>query len=135
MTSVANTIIRPPFVANAGDGTLAFEIVEPWYRSLPVSCITGLGVSVDGAEVPAERLSIEIDGVVRSIGECADAWDRFWFIQDPAIVRVADVAASAGDEVSVEVALSLRIPYIMVGPDRALPRHVASTATFEVSAA
>lgn len=131
MTSITHIVLHPPFAARVEDGGLAFELHEPWYRSLPVSCLTGLDVSVEGADVAADRISITIDGVTRSVAECADAWEEFWFVQDPAVVRLAGV--EAGATARIRVHLAMRIPYIMVGPATALPHHATQEATFEVT--
>ena len=131
MTSITHIVLHPPFHARVQDGVLAFDLHEPWYRSLPVSCLTGLDVSGDGTNVPAARVSITIAGVTRSVAACADAWEEFWFVQDPAVVQVAGV--DVGPPARIGVHLAMRIPYIMVGPATALPHHAIQEETFEVT--
>jgi hypothetical protein len=131
VTSITHIVLHPPFTARVEADGLAFDLHEPWYRSLPVSCLTGLDVSVDGVDVPSDRVTIAIDGVTRTVAECADAWQEFWFVQDPAVVRLAGV--DAGPSARIRVHLALRIPYIMVGPATALPHHAIQEETFEVS--
>lgn len=133
MTSVTNILFHPPFRAMSRDGVFSFPMSEPWYRSLPVSCIAGLEVRVNGEEISPERIAIEIDGTKRSIAECADAVDAFWFIQDLATVHVSGVEVGATAQVFAH--LVTRIPYIMVGPTMALPHHTVQAQTFEVVSA
>ncbi len=131
MTSITGLVLRQPFTARVEDGNLAFGLAEPWYRSLPVSCITGLDVTVDGVAVPSDDLTITIGGVTRTLAECADAWEDFWFVQEPAVVRASGV--QPGDTARIGVHLAMRIPYIMVGPTTALPHHAFGEETFEVA--
>lgn len=131
MTSITDLVLHPPFRALAGDEGLRFDLSEPWYRSLPVSCIGGLEVQLDGVPVEPERIALRIDGVTRSIAECADAWQEFWFVQEPAQVTVQ--GAQVDERVRIGVHLAMRIPYIMVGPETALPHHVVQEETFEVT--
>ncbi|MGP8000810.1 MAG: DUF6379 domain-containing protein [Streptosporangiaceae bacterium] len=132
MTSLTNLVFRAPHRATARDDTLEFEIVEPWYRSLPISCITGLEVWIDGQSIAQAQLTLDIAGEQRSIAECADTWQQYWPIREPATVRVR--AVSVGPTARVKARLGLRIPYIMIGPETALPRHVVQEETFEVAA-
>jgi hypothetical protein len=131
VTSITGLVLHPPYTARVKDGALHFDLFEPWYRSLPVSCITGLDVTVDGAPVPAGDLSITIGGQTRTLAECAQAWEEFWFVQDPAVVRVPGVGT--GGHAHIGVHLSMRIPYIMIGPATALPHHAFGEETFEVT--
>ena len=131
MTSITGIVFHPPFAARAEDGGLSFPLSEPWYRSLPISCITGLDVTVDGKPVPGDQVSLTIAGTTRSVAECADVWEEFWFVQDPAVVHVAGV--QAGEKVRIGAHLVMRIPYIMIGPETALPNHAIQEEEFEVS--
>lgn len=133
MPSVTNIVFHPPFRATSADGVFSFPLSEPWYRSLPVSCIAGLEVRVNGEEIAPERIAIEIDGVRRSIAACADAVESYWFIQDSATVHIDGV--QVGETAHVVAHLVTRIPYIMVSPTMALPHHTVQAETFEVVSA
>jgi hypothetical protein len=135
MTSITQFCMREPYRATASDGTLAFPVVQPWYRSLPVSCLAGLDVTVDGEPVPPGDVTVEVEGIERTLDECAAAHDVVWFIQDAATVRVRGVEVGAGGTARIGVHMTTRVPYIMVGPDTALPKHTVQEATFEVVSA
>jgi hypothetical protein len=88
----------------------------PWYRSLPVSCVESVRVSVDGVPAPVRSVSVgDFAGRVEEAAGSEGSWD----LRDPLDV-VLDVAASPGETRAVEVALAVRIPYIQVAPGVAL---------------
>ena len=94
------------------DGRLRLAVHLPWYRSLPVSCLESIEVSVDGtpADVRSVRLP-DFDGAV-SDAAISDAW---WDIREPLVVSL-DAPARSGDELRLEVGVSVRIPYIQQAP-------------------
>jgi hypothetical protein len=133
MASITQFCMRAPYRAVVEDGRLAFPVVQPWYRSLPVSCLAGLDVTVDGDPVPAGDITVEVGGVERTLEECAAAHEAVWFIQDEATVRLRDV--EVGEAARIGVHMTTRVPYIMVGPGIALPKHTVQEETFEVVSA
>jgi len=80
----------------------------PWYRSLPLSSVD-LELTVDGAAVESERIRFCVNDRDYSLEELHDRYDEFWFVLDPARLRVAGVAPGTHE---VEVVLGLRIPYL-----------------------
>jgi hypothetical protein len=101
---------------SARDGRLAVAVRLPWYRSLPVSCVESVRVSVDGVPAPVRSVSVgDFAGRVEEAAGSEGSWD----LRDPLDV-VLDVAASPGETRAVEVALAVRIPYIQVAPGVAL---------------
>lgn len=131
MTSISDLVFHAPFVARVREGGLDVDLSMPWYRSLPISCLSGLEVKVDGRAVPADAITLTIGGVTRTVAECVDAWQEFWFVQDPATVHVDGVVPDGA--VRIAVHLLQRIPYLMVGPDAALPHHTIQEERFEVT--
>ncbi len=94
-----------------------FDIMVPWYRSLPVSSIVGFEVSLAGEPVPADRVRLSINGAESALEQLANRWDEFWFIQHPATVRGGlDEPLVEGREIDVAIAIEFRVPY-MVAPD------------------
>jgi hypothetical protein len=95
-----------------------------WYRSLPLSCVEDVAINIDGRAVPRDRLRVVRNGSELTLDELADKVDDWWFVQDPLTVRVPDPAPKRpGSEAEVSVHLATRIPYIIIGPDRALVQH------------
>jgi len=95
-----------------------------WYRSLPLSCVEDVAINIDGRDVPREQLRVLVGGGELTLDQLADKVDDWWFVQDPLTVRVPDAKPkTAGSEADVSVHLATRIPYIIIGPDRALVQH------------
>jgi hypothetical protein len=74
-----------------------------WYRSLPLSCVATLEVTADGEDVPFTFNGYTLD-------ELKDRWDEYWFVLDPATLRVRREIPT---EVSVRI--GVRIPYLPHG--------------------
>ncbi len=87
---------------------MELRVRSPWYRSLPLSSID-VALIVDGAEVPADRIRFCVEERDFTLDELHDLHDEFWFVLDPARLRVSGV--EPGDH-EVELTLSLRIPYL-----------------------
>ncbi len=92
-----------------------------WYRSLPLSCLQTLELSVGGAAVARADIRFAINGRERSLAELEELTGEDWFVQDPATLRVRrSPALRAGERVEVSLRLGNRIPYIVTGPASAL---------------
>lgn len=112
-------------------GTASIAVRLPWYRSLAPSTIEGVAISVNGEPVPSDAVTLEINGREDHLAEIAERWEETWFVQDRAIVRFPLDAAVINDPV-VSAAVTLRIPYILTGPDSALTRTTEETRTLTV---
>ncbi len=126
MPSLADRVIGSDTLTVDDTGAGTVEIRIPWYRSLAPSTVEVLEVSLDGAVVPQAALAVEINGRSSSLGALAQRWEETWFIQDSALVHLGQLPDLA-PEVELSVDLTVRIPYILVGPGAALRRHVRET--------
>jgi hypothetical protein len=98
LTSAPRMAGRPPALLD-GDGIAVRETGDgPWlsarvrltsYRSLPLSCLRELKVSLDGSGVDAGRVSFVLDGVSHRPQDLGDRIDLWWYILDSAELRVA----------------------------------------------
>ena len=84
----------------------------PWYRGLPLSSVVELAVAVDSQAAPPQAITIETDGVPRSLNEAAQVWNQSWYVLDDLVIRVAGVRLEDRDEHEVDLTLGLRIPYL-----------------------
>jgi len=92
-----------------------------WYRSLPFSCLEGIDLTIDDVPAPRDTLRVRIDDRELGLDDLPELDDEWWFVQDALTVLVpSDRAREQGAEVSVDVTLATRIPYIIIGPDTAL---------------
>jgi len=107
-------ILREDALTADGEGS-ALRLSLPWIRSLPLACLRGLRLEVDGSPVDDLRIRLadgdlapqELEGV-----------DRWWFVQDR-IVLVGLRALNPGAHLLV-VSFTLLIPYLPGGPDTPL---------------
>ena len=92
-----------------------------WYRSLPLSCLEDLQLSLDGQPVEASAISFGINGHSYRLDELADRVEEFWFILDPAVLSVhLPGRVRPGESHRLDVVFGLRAPYIPIGADRFL---------------
>jgi hypothetical protein len=88
-----------------------FKIRLPWYRSLPLSCVERLDVSIDGEAATRSDISLSIHGQEHTLQELLDLPDVWWFVLDTAEVRVCTRKVLAQGDHRIHVALGCRIPY------------------------
>lgn len=124
-----DTILIDDSLTARPDG-LAIGLKIPWYRSLWVSSVSDVVVRIDGQDVPKESLRAEINGGTFTIDELQDQWDQLWYLQDRLVVVVpSETPPSAGDEVDVEVTLSMRMPYMQIAPMVYVTNHATNHRT------
>ena len=119
MTMIEGTV--RPDALSASDGRLALAVHLPWYRSLPVSCLEELDVRLSGA--PAAVRSVSVGGFAGTVAEATDS-DAWWDLRDALDVSL-DVPARAGDVLTVEVEIAVRIPYMQQAPGVPLVQRAA----------
>lgn len=82
-----------------------------WYRSLPLSCVS-VSMAVDGLPVPEEHVRFHINDRDYALDELPELYDEFWFVLDPARLRVTPPEPLPVGEHDVEVDITTRIPYL-----------------------
>jgi hypothetical protein len=94
-----------------------FQICLMWYRSLPLSCIEKINLTLDRQLVDPRVIKFGINGHQYRLDELADLVEEFWFVQDSAslIVNQPD-SVTPGSTHEINVELSMRYPYIAIGP-------------------
>jgi hypothetical protein len=119
-----NSLFRETDVRRHPEG-LSVSIQLPWYRSLWLSAVDDVTATVDGVEIPRERLRFELQGRSFRIEELPEQWDTLWFLADrPDVVIPLDRVPEAGEQVSVEVVLTLRLLYMQIAPQRYVGNRV-----------
>lgn len=104
-----------------------------WYRSLPVSCIETLKMSLDGQPLDPSCLRFGVNGHQYKLEELADGVEEFWFIQDSAILSaVLPGKVSQVEAHKVNVEMAVRFPYIPIGPGKFLT-HIHNYSTEQVA--
>jgi hypothetical protein len=118
---------RPPvdraFLSNEGfrntvhQGRKGFELKVRLtsYRSLPLSCIEGIELSIDGQSVNSSDITLILDNHSYRLDELPHCSSIWWFILDFARLFVARESALAPGEHDVEGTLITVEPYITGG--------------------
>lgn len=95
------------------DGGFTFRLRMPWYRSLPLSSLEGLEVTLDGETLPSDELRISLDGAAYALTDLPPLHDRWWYVADAAGVRVPWAGNLGAGVHELDVTIALRIPYIV----------------------
>ena len=114
-----------------GDG-FAFGLRMPWYRALPLSCLEGLEVKLDGEAVPSDELRLSVGDATYALADLPPLYDEWWYVADAADVRAPRPGGVGEGEHELDVTIALRIPYIvesghpLVMRERCVKRQEAS---------
>ena len=128
-----NSLFSEKDVSRREDG-IAVSVQLPWYRSLWLSAVDGVDATVNGAAIPRDRLRFELGGRSYRIEELPDQWDTLWFVADrPDVVILLDEVPAAGEKLTIEVVLTMRLLYmqIMPGQDGGPGRYVTNRVPVE----
>lgn len=114
------SVLREDAVRSTSSG-YEVDIHLAWYRSLPLSCVEDIRVTVAGRGASREAIRVLRDGRELSLDDLAGSIDEEWFVQDALTVAVPNSSpVEPGSEVDIEVTVATRIPYIIIGPGTAL---------------
>ena len=118
------SVLRANAVQATPDG-YTIDVHLPWYRSLPLSCLEDVTVSLAGETADSGDLRVRRGERDLTLADLPDLVDDQWFVQDPLQVVVADESpVPAGGDLDIEVTLAVRIPYIIIGPQTALVQRI-----------
>lgn len=96
---------------------VAVRLTLPWYRSLWLSSVTRLQLTIDGAEVAASDLSFELAGRRYALDELPQQSDTLWYLQEhPLLIVRRDEPIALGEQHEVEIFGELRLPYMQIAP-------------------
>lgn len=111
-----NGLIQDDSLRVHPDG-LALALTIPWYRSLWLSSVTTLRLTVDGEPVDDADLALELDGVRYSLHELPDQGDVLWYLQaHPLLIAKRSQPVALGETHEIEVFGELRLPYMQIAP-------------------
>lgn len=119
---------------------LALALTLPWYRSLWLSSVSSLRLTVDGEEIPTEDLSLELGGVRYALPDLPAQSETLWHLQDhPLLVAQRENPVSLGEQHTVQLIGELRLPYMQIapgqdgGPGMYVPNFVNQTLELAVT--
>ena len=124
--ATGDTVLSDDSLIRRAEG-LGIALTVPWYRSLWLSSVSDIAVSVEGREIPTDDLRVELGERTFRVEELADQWDVLWFIQDRLVVVVPlDEPPAEGQRVDVEVTVDLRLPYMQIAPTKYVTNHASN---------
>jgi hypothetical protein len=121
--------LRAVRTASGAPEGFAVDLRLNWFRSLPVSCVEELVLSVDGVHVPPRDIKLDVAGTRFPLEEAPGRDDVWWSCGEPATLLVGGRRLDPGPH-ELACQLRVRIPYFPPGPDGVWPtmydRAVAS---------
>src|SRR6476619_4748116 len=110
----------PDDALRARDDGFELDVHLNWYRSLPLSSLKTVQVTVNGEAIDRDEITWVVTGAEHRLDDLGEKWAEIWFALEPAPIRVPRPLVKPGDSADVTVRLGNRIPYILIGPDQAL---------------
>ena len=102
---VRNTIVAGTVIG------YEFQIKYPSYRGCYLSCIEDLFFEVDGERLSETEVFFGLNGKEFTLGELPDLFREYWYIRQPAVIRVLKPGGLSKGEHTVRVYMKHRVPY------------------------
>jgi hypothetical protein len=114
----------------ADDDGFELDVHLNWYRSLPLSSLKTVELTIDGESIGRDEITFVVNGGEHELDDLAEKWEEIWFVLDAATLRVRrGGVVRAGEEAEVTIRLGNRIPYILIGPNQTLEYVTQRTKT------
>jgi sugar phosphate isomerase/epimerase len=98
---------------------LALKLTLPWYRSLWLSSVGTLRVTIDGTEVPASDLALELKGQRYTLDQLPQQSETLWYLQEhPLLIVRREAPITLGETHDIQIFGELRLPYMQIAPGR-----------------
>jgi sugar phosphate isomerase/epimerase len=98
---------------------LALALTLPWYRSLWLSSVSSLRLTVDGQEIPAADLALELGGVRYALPDLPAQSETLWYLQEhPLLIAKTESPVALGEQHTVQLVGELRLPYMQIAPGK-----------------
>ncbi len=101
--------------AHQGKPGFFIRILLPSYRALPLSCIEKYELTIDGAAVDPDAITLVLDGHSYKIPELGGLSKIYWWILDYADLFIASDKPLAAGEHLVQGTMKVVEPYMTVG--------------------
>lgn len=96
---------------------LALALTLPWYRSLWLSSVSSLRLTVDGHDIRAEDLALELSGVRYGLTDLPAQSETLWYLQEhPLLIAKTEHPVALGEQHTIQLIGELRLPYMQIAP-------------------
>ncbi len=96
---------------------LALTLTLPWYRSLWLSSVSTLELTVDGLRVPESDLVLELGGTRYTLDEVPQQSEVLWYLQEhPLLIAKLPAPVAVGEAHDIVLHGELRLPYMQIAP-------------------
>lgn len=119
---------------------LALSLQIPWYRSLWLSSVTSLQLSVDGEAIAAEDLDFELNGTRYPVSDLPQQSEVLWYLQEHPLLIVRRAApVLLGETHDIDLIGEMRLPYMQIAagtngePGLYVPNFVHDVRTLTVT--
>ncbi|MGA7148632.1 MAG: DUF6379 domain-containing protein [Microbacterium sp.] len=134
-----NGLIHDDSLRPHPDG-LALRLTLPWYRSLWLSSVTSLDLTVDGEKASQDDLRLALGDREFRLDELPEQSETLWYLQEhPLLVVRRERAVALGERHDVTLIGQLRLPYMQIapgedgGPGMYVPNFVRDQLTLTVT--
>ncbi|MFM6977388.1 MAG: DUF6379 domain-containing protein [Micrococcales bacterium] len=127
MTMVDHVLRSDSLVAT--DNAMLLEVGLPWFRSVPLSCVNGLIVTIGDQQFQTDELQILVDDKFVAMNELPDSDFGEWYLQDRKTIKIP-ATLGRGELQKVRVQFEMVIPNIFPTPDK--PAHLPMVAQAEL---
>lgn len=130
--TMVDHVLREDSLSTDGNAML-LDVGLPWFRSVPLSCVNGLIVTIGDRQFSTDELQININDEFVPMNSLPESNFGEWFLQDRKSVKIPTQLA-VGELQKVRVQFEMVIPNIFVGPDKPAHLPMISQAELRVSA-
>jgi hypothetical protein len=120
----AEHVLSRPLLRRARGGeprAISVDVRLNWSRSVPMSCVQAITLSVDGQPVRAETLTLDHHGEALPLSAWADRDDVWWPVLDPITLTASTAEHLEPGAHRIDVEMRVRVPSFPPGPDGVWP--------------
>ena len=100
---------------NREKGYTEFVLRNPWYTSLPVSCVEDIRLVINDTEIPAEQVEFVIREQAIPFLYARNLYEMIWTMGETAVIRTYSPEAFSvihdGGEVHLQLEFEIRTPF------------------------
>lgn len=113
----------------ADGNAMLLDVGLPWFRSVPISCVNGLIVTIGDQKFETNELQIQVNGKFVELQNLAESDLGEWFLQDRKQIKIPTTLPQ-GELQKVRVQFEMVIPNIFLEPGK--PAHLPMVAQAEL---